>query len=161
MTKSDTQKDYDNQEIKDRVIIKKQLCEKYLHITNPDYIYPTVTDYPVDIYFTATTINNREVPYVGEIKERLYPLADPKNKITYWMLELKKINDLKNEKSHIPLYINFFPNNRILVWNLNKIDFSKMEIKEMLLEKNTLEDNGKVMKKFYDLPSDWATLIKY
>ena len=77
------------------------------------------------------------------------------------MLELKKINDLKNEKNHIPLYINFFPNNRILVWNLNKIDFSKLEIKEMLLEKNTLEDNGKVMKKFYDLPSDWATLIRY
>jgi hypothetical protein len=141
--------------------LKKHLCENYLHITNPDYIFPTVTDYPVDIYFTATTINNREIPYVGEIKEREYPLADPKNKITYWMLELKKINDLKNEKNHIPLYINFFPNNRILVWNLNKIDFSKLEIKEMLLEKNTLEDNGKVMKKFYDLPSDWATLIRY
>lgn len=159
--KSDKQKEYDEQELKDRTIIKKYLCENYLHITNPDYIFPTVTDYPVDIYFTATTINNREIPYVGEIKEREYPLADPKNKITYWMLELKKLNDLKNEKNHIPLYINFFPNNRILVWNLNKIDFSKLEIKEMLLEKNTLEDNGKVMKKFYDLPSDWATLIRY
>lgn len=159
--KSDKEKEYDKQELKDRAIIKKHLCENYLHITNPDYIFPTVTDYPVDIYFTATTINNREIPYVGEIKEREYPLADPKNKITYWMLELKKINDLKNEKNHIPLYINFFPNNRILVWNLNKIDFSKLEIKEMLLEKNTLEDNGKVMKKFYDLPSDWATLIRY
>lgn len=159
--KSDKQKEYDEQELKDRTIIKKYLCENYLHITNPDYIFPTVTDYPVDIYFTATTINNREIPYVGEIKEREYPLADPKNKITYWMLELKKLNDLKNEKNHIPLYINFFPNNRILVWNLNKIDFSKLEIKEMLLEKNTLEDNGKVMKKFYDLPSDKATLIRY
>lgn len=159
--KSDKQKEYDEQELKDRTIIKKYLCENYLHITNPDYIFPTVTDYPVDIYFTATTINNREIPYVGEIKEREYPLADPKNKITYWMLELKKLNDLKNEKNHIPLYINFFPNNRILVWNLNKIDFSKLEIKEMLLEKNTLENNGKVMKKFYDLPSDKATLIRY
>ena len=90
---SEKHKEYDKQELKDRAIIKKHLCENYLHITNPDYIFPTVTDYPVDIYFTATTINNREIPYVGEIKEREYPLADPKNKITYWMLELKKIND--------------------------------------------------------------------
>lgn len=161
MTKSEKQKEYDNQELRDRAIIKKYLCENHLHITNPDYIYPTVTDYPVDIYFTATTINNREIPYVGEIKERFYPLADPKNKITYWMLETYKIDNLLDEKAHRPLYINFFSNNTILVWDLNKIDFSKLEVKEMLLEKNTLEDNGKVMKKFYDLPSDWATLIKY
>lgn len=159
--KSDKQKEYDKQELKDRAIIKKHLCENYLHITNPDYIFPTITDYPVDIYFTATTINNREIPYVGEIKEREYPLADPKNKITYWMLELKKLNDLKNEKNHIPLYINFFPNNRILVWNLNKIDFSKLEIKRKELKKTTLEDTGKKIKIYYDLPSDKATLIRY
>lgn len=30
--------DYDKQEIRDREIIKKYVCENYLHITNPDYI---------------------------------------------------------------------------------------------------------------------------
>lgn len=161
MTRYDKQKEYDKQELKDRAIIKKYLCENELHITNPDYIYPTVTDYPVDIYFTATTINNKEIPYVGEIKERFYRLADPKNKITYWMLETYKIDNLLNEKKHRPLYINFFSNNCILVWDLNKIDFSKLELKRMELKKNTLEDTGKKIKIFYDLPSDWATLIKY
>lgn len=152
---------YDIQEIKDREIIKKYLCEDYLHITNPDYIYTTVTDYPVDIYFTATTTNYKEVPYVAEIKERLYSLAEPNNKITYWMLETYKIDNLLNEKKHRPLYINFFTNNRILIWDLNKIDFSKLELRKMKLAKNTLEDTGKKIKIFYDLPSDWATLIKY
>ena len=159
--KSDKQKEYDKQELKDRAIIKKYLCENYLHITNPDYIYPTVTDYPVDIYFTATTINNREIPYVGVIKEREYPLADPKNKITYWMLETYKIDNLLNEKAHRPLYINFFTNNRILVWDLKKIDFSELEIKRKELKKTTLEDTGKKIKIYYDLPSDQATLIRY
>lgn len=152
---------YDKQEIKDREIIKKYVCEDYLHITNPDYIYPTVTDYPVDIYFTATTVNNREVPYVGEIKEREYYLSDPKNKVTTWMLETYKIDNLMNEKNHRPLYINFFLNNSILVWDLNKIDFSKLELKKKELKKTTLEDTGTKIKIYYDLPSDWATLIKY
>lgn len=152
---------YDKQEIKDREIIKKYVCEDYLHITNPDYIYPTVTDYPVDIYFTATTVNGREVPYVGEIKEREYYLSDPKNKVTTWMLETYKIDNLMNEKNHRPLYINFFLNNSILVWDLNKIDFSKLELKKKELKKTTLEDTGTKIKIYYDLPSDWATLIKY
>lgn len=152
---------YDIQEIKDREIIKKYVCEDYLNITNPDYIYPTVTDYPVDIYFTATTANNREVPYVGEIKEREYYLSDPQNKVTTWMLETYKIDNLMNEKNHRPLYINFFLNNSILVWDLNKIDFSKLELKKKELKKTTLEDTGTKIKIYYDLPSDWATLIKY
>lgn len=153
--------EYDKQEIRGRDIIKKYLLENKLHINNPDYIYPTETKNPVDIYFTATTINNKEVPYVGEIKERKYYLSHPKNKVTTWMLETYKLDALMARNSHIPLYINFFLNNYMLVWNLNKIDFSKLEIREMELEKNTLEDNGKIMKVFYDLPSDWATLIKY
>lgn len=152
---------YDIQEIRDREIIKKYLCENHLHISNPDYIIPTDTKNPVDIYFTATTVNNREVAYVGEIKEREYFLAEPKNKVTNWMLETYKLNALMARKDHRPLYINFFLNNYMLVWDLKKIDFSKLEVREMELEKNTLEDNGKVIKFFYDLPSDWAKLIKY
>lgn len=153
--------EYDKQEIRGRGIIKQYLLENELHITNPDYIYPTETTNPVDIYFTATTINNREVPYVGEIKERKYPLSKPDNKITNWMLETYKLDALMAKKDHIPLYINFFSNNYMLVWNLNKIDFSKLEIRKMKLAKTTVEDTGKKIKIFYDLSSDWATLIKY
>ena len=80
--------DYDRQEIRDREIIKKYVCENNLHITNPDYIQPTETNNRVDIYFTATTTNNKEVAYVGEIKERNYPLTTPKNKVNYWMIKL-------------------------------------------------------------------------
>lgn len=153
--------EYDKQELRDREIIKKYLCENKLHITNPDYIYATETNNPVDIYFTATTINNIEVPYVGEIKERKYYLSNPNKKVTNWMLELYKLDELMERKNHTPLYINFFLNNSILVWNLNKIDFSKLEVRKMELAKNTLEDNGKRNKEYYDLPSNLATLIKY
>lgn len=153
--------DYDRQEIRDREIIKKYVCENYLHITNPDYIQPTETNNRVDIYFTATTINNKEIAYVGEIKERKYPLSNPDNKVTYWMMEIDKLEELKKNKEHRPLYINFFTNNMILVWDLNKLDFSKIEKKEMELKKKTMENKGTKIKHYFDLPSDWATLIKY
>lgn len=153
--------DYDKQELRDREIITKHICEDYLHITNPDYIQPTETNNPVDIYFTATTICNKEIPYVAEIKERKYYLSNPNKKVTNWMLELYKLDELKKRKDHTPLYINFFLNNYMLVWNINKIDFTKLEVREMDLAKNTLEDNGTRNKQYYDLPSDWATLIKY
>lgn len=153
--------DYDKQEIRDREIIKKYVCENYLHITNPDYIQPTETNNRVDIYFTATTINNKEVAYVGEIKERKYPLSNPDNKVTYWMMEIDKLEELKKNKEHRPLYINFFTNNMILVWDLKKIDFSILEKKEMELKKKTMENKGTKIKHYFDLPSDWATLIKY
>lgn len=152
---------YDKQEIRDREIIKKYICENYLHITNPDYIQLTETNNRVDIYFTATTINNKEVAYVGEIKERKYPLSNPDNKVTYWMLQFDKLEELKKNKEHRPLYINIFSNNIILVWDLNKLDFSKIEKKEMELNKTTLENTGKKIKIYYDLPSDQATLIRY
>lgn len=153
--------DYDRQEIRDRNIIKKYVCENYLHITNPDYIKPTETNNRVDIYFTATTTNNKEVAYVGEIKERKYPLSNPNNKVTYWMLQLDKLEELKKNKEHRPLYINIFSNNIILVWDLNKLDFSNMEKKKMELKKTTLEDTGTKIKHYFDLPSNMATLIKY
>lgn len=153
--------DYDRQEIRDREIIKKCVCENYLHITNPDYIQVTETNNRVDIYFTATTTNNKEVAYVGEIKERKYPLSNPNNKVTYWMLQLDKLEELKKNKEHRPLYINIFSNNIILVWDLNKLDFSKIEKKKMELKKTTLEDTGTKVKHYFDLPSNLATLIKY
>lgn len=153
--------DYDKQELRDREIIKKYVCENYLHITNPDYIQPTETNNRVDIYFTATTTNNKEVAYVGEIKERKYPLSNPDNKVTYWMLQLDKLEELKKNKEHRPLYINIFSNNIILVWDLNKLDFSNMEKKKMELKKTTLEDTGTKIKHYFDLPSNMATLIKY
>lgn len=77
------------------------------------------------------------------------------------MLELYKLDELNERKDHTPLYINFFLNNYMLVWNINKIDFTKLEVREMKLAKNTLEDNGTRNKQYYDLPSDLATLIKY
>lgn len=153
--------DYDKQELRDREIIKKYVCENYLHITNSNYIQPTETNNRVDIYFTATTTNNKEVAYVAEIKERKYPLSNPDNKVTYWMLQLDKLEELKKNKEHRPLYINIFSNNIILVWDLNKLDFSKIDKKEMELKKTTLEDTGTKVKHYFDLPSNMATLIKY
>ena len=152
---------YDIQELRGRAIIKKYLLENTFHITNPDYIFPTETKNPVDIYFTATTINNREIPCVGEIKERFYPLSNPNYKVTPWMLETYKLDALMARKNHRPLYINFFSNNCMLVWALNKIDFSDLEIKRKELKKTTVEDTGKKIKIYYDLPSDKATLIRY
>ena len=119
---------YDKQELRGREIVTDYLLKSYLHITNPEYIYPTETKNPVDIYFTATTINNREVPYVAEIKEREYYLVDPKKEITTWMLETYKLDALLKRKK---------------------------------LKKTTLEDTGKKIKIYYDLPSDQATLIRY
>ena len=152
---------YDKQEIRGREIVIDYLLKSYLHITNPDYIKPTETTNPVDIYFTATTKNNREVPYVAEIKERKYYLTHPKNEITNWMMETYKLDALMKRKNHRPLYINFFKNDCFLIWDLKKIDFSDLEIRKMELKKTTLEDTGKKFKTFYDIPSDLATLICY
>ncbi len=89
---------YDKQDLRGREIVTDYLLKSYLHIYNPDFIYPTETKNPVDIYFTATTINNREVPYVAEIKEREYYLIDPKKEITTWMLETYKIRCFNEKK---------------------------------------------------------------
>lgn len=77
------------------------------------------------------------------------------------MLQMDKLEELKKNKEHRPLYINIFSNNIILVWDLNKLDFSKIDKKEMELKKTTLEDTGTKVKHYFDLPSNMATLIKY
>jgi hypothetical protein len=146
------------QEEKDRKIIEKYVLHNYLHITNPEHIHFTEDIYDKrDVFFTATTTNNGNVtytPYVGEIKERSYPLTFFKSR--NWMIELTKLQSLMNtyeETGHIPLYFNIFQNNMIFTWNLNKVDFDLVPYRQMLLKGTTSYITNNKDKYYYDLPT--------
>ncbi|KAA6347890.1 hypothetical protein EZS27_004670 [termite gut metagenome] len=146
------------QEEKDRNIIEKYVLHNYLHITNPAHIHFTKDIYDKrDVFFTATTHNNGEevyTSYVGEIKERTYPLTFFKSR--NWMIELSKLQALfatYEDTGHIPLYFNIFQNNMIFIWNLNKIDFDLIPYREMLLKGTTSYLTNNKDKHYYDLPT--------
>lgn len=45
-----------------------------------------------------------------------------------WMLNIEKKDELLNDASYIPLYVNLYPDNKVRLWNLNKIEeYDKMK----------------------------------
>lgn len=39
-----------------------------------------------------------------------------------WMLNIEKKNELLKDKNFIPLFVNLYPDDKIRIWNLNKIE---------------------------------------
>lgn len=79
----------------------------------------------IDIYITATTKNNKEVWYAIECKDR--KMSHTKYENEGYIIEDWKVKELLNasSKGYKPIYLNSFSDDYIVVWNLDKIDFSK------------------------------------
>lgn len=80
------------------------------------------------VMFYSTPTSTDDIRYNIELKERWgkytsdYYGKDDDNE--GWMLNIDKVNELK-KLDGIPLYINLYPDNKIRVWNLDKIsDFN-------------------------------------
>lgn len=111
----------------------------------------------VDIMITATT-KNCERYYAIEAKDREYNSS----KYNDWFLELHKKNELlkKYGYGYTPLYLNTFPDNKIIIWDLSKIDWDKIKIEKKYLPVTTVENRGNVLKDVYLLPQDIAVYNK-
>lgn len=102
----------------------------------------------VDIELTATTSNGNTCKYAIECKDRTYKADD----YDTWMLEWMKYNDLMKyeEQGYKPIYINTFSDNKYLVWNVSKTPIVR---KSYTTDKTTVENNGKVTRVRYMLPT--------
>lgn len=82
---------------------------------------------PIDIYMTAVTLSNKVITYAMECKDREYKHNTKFFLEEGYILEKKKEQRLKDAsaKGYKPIYINTFADDVIIVWNLNKIDFSQ------------------------------------
>lgn len=80
---------------------------------------------PIDIYVTATTKSGKEVYYAIECKDR--KMTHTKYKDDGYIIEDKKIKELMKaaNKGYRPLYLNSFNDDYIIIWNLNKLDFTE------------------------------------
>lgn len=93
--------------------------------------------------------------YIGEIKIRKY------NSTAFgdWYLQKDKYDNLKLLQSKIPdskiSYINFFDDNITMIWNLDKIDFTKIETGLRELQENDYSERT-VLKPVYLLPHTLA-----
>lgn len=79
----------------------------------------------IDIYITATTATKNSITYAIEAKDRNMPhtkYAEDGYILEDW--KKKKLEEA-SKQGYRPLYINTFSDNKMIVWNLNKIDFSK------------------------------------
>jgi hypothetical protein len=102
----------------------------------------------VDIELTATTSSGKSYLYAIECKDRTYKSDD----YDTWMLEWHKYNDLMKyeENGYKPIYINTFSDNKYLVWDVSKTPIIR---KSYTTNKTTVEDNGKVTRVRYMLPT--------
>lgn len=89
--------------------------------------------------------------YIGEIKIRKY------NSTAFgdWYLQKDKYDNLRMLQLKVPgskiSYINFFDDNITMVWNLDEIDFSKIETGMRDLQQNDYSEKT-VLKPVYLLP---------
>lgn len=154
MTYNDEKLTVHEQELFDRYIVINYILKDIFNITNSNHIEPTPDECKVDVFYTGATGE-----YVVEIKERNYMIANPNNKESNWMLETDKLKELKLRYTHKPLYFNIFQNNKVAIWNLNKFDFDKMEIRNEELRKSYCKETGTEPTPYYDLPADKAKIV--
>lgn len=104
----------------------------------------------VDMYVTNNTTNNTYL-YNIETKDREYTHTYFKE----WLIEEHKVKELlaKNGK---PIYANTFKDKWLIMWDLSKIDFSKVRSEYKWLPDTTVIKKGNKKKLVYYLPVDMA-----
>lgn len=101
-------------------------------------------------YDVVYTTNNNLT--IGEIKRRNQKITD----FDGWFLEKDKYERLmeikKSSTKYVKVtYINHFKNNVTLIWDLDSIDVTKLDLTQCLLPENDYSDR-KVMKWVFKLP---------
>ena len=106
-----------------------------------------------DVYITATTQLDVEIEYNVEIKQRNCYLDTFPDSI----IEVDKYNYLVSDQTKIPIYYVEFKD-VIAVYNLSKIDITKVEKRSQQMNHKTMtNDNKKVNKEVYGLTPNLAT----
>lgn len=106
-----------------------------------------------DVNITATTHSNKTIEYNVEIKERNCNIDTFNDSI----IEVDKYNYLISDKTKIPIYYVIF-DDCIAVYNLAKIDISKVERRFQKMNKTTFSNSdNKIYKEVYGLIQNLAT----
>lgn len=123
-----------------------------------DWDSASVTSH-LDIYML---INN--VRYACELKERWGKYhstyyGEPDNE--GWIYNIEKDNFLKQaaENGDIPLYVNLYPDDKIRIWNINKITDADLGRVEKYIHKYTVKDSPRLLQKRYTLMNDTGIII--
>lgn len=105
-----------------------------------------------DVNITATTRSNQDIVYNVEIKERNCNIDTFNDSI----IEIDKYNYLVSDQTKIPLYYVEYKD-CIAVYNLSKIDISKVERRFQKMTKTTFSNSEKIYKEVYGLKPELAT----
>lgn len=134
---------------------KKDLtnCLQFFNYQFEKIEYEIPEDIRSDVYITATTILNNEIEYNIEIKQRNCNIDTYNDTI----LQVDKYNYLVSDQTKIPIYYVIF-NDCIAVYNLAKIDISKVERRFQKMNKTTFSNSdNKILKEVYGLTPELAT----
>ena len=92
-------------------------------------------------------------PYIIELKERwgiytsnFYGKEDDEEG---WMLNIPKKEELLGQNWAIPLYVNLYPDNVIILWNLNKIE--EYNTINKVIDEKTVEESEKKPQDRYEV----------
>lgn len=112
------------------------------------------TDIIADFYFN----NGSVVSYICELKERDYPSDKFSNG---WILECDKERSLMTmaKEGYIPLYVNLFPDDKVIIWNLNRVNYKRDNI-SIWAEKKTKSITPKTTHRGYGLKNKDGIIIE-
>ena len=79
----------------------------------------------IDLYFTATTTNGHQYIYCAECKDRVMPHYTFGEEGYILEQHKKKKLEKASEQGYKPLYINTFTDNKMIVWDLSKINYNE------------------------------------
>lgn len=129
----------------------KGFCEQQKWCKIKRFTTGQYDDYDV-VYYTNNNLT------IGEIKRRANKVTD----FNDWYLEKDKYDRLmeiaKNSTKHVKVtYINHFQDNVTAIWDLNKLDVTKLELQKLLMQENNFTDK-KVEKWVFKLPYQLAEI---
>lgn len=107
-----------------------------------------------DVYITATTKNMNKIEYNVEIKQRNCNI----NTYNDTILQVDKYDYLVSDKTKMPIYYVIFED-CIAVYNLSKIDITKVEKRWQQMNKTTFLNYNKIEKEVYGLTPNLATIF--
>ena len=110
---------------------------KEFYSQHPDYIDPQPTGSSCDMLLTGTTLEPlavefkfRNIPsYVKSVKEKGLLIEEYK---------IQQLNKIYRTSQHKPLYVNFFKDGKVYIWDLTKIDWEKHGTETIECDKSTI-----------------------
>ena len=127
---------------------------------HPDYIDPQTVNSRCDLLVTGTTETNAEMPQAVELKFRFFSSTFPKFTEEGYLIEFNKIkslNSIYQRTGHVPYYVNFTTDRKVLTWNLAKIDWDNHPFTNERYQYATVSDSDDTtVKRVYYLTESEA-----